>query len=131
VRAATPEEALDFVTDELSKDEYLFDAERLARAAVNEYKLLCDTLDEVLSFLASKNLSALSDWSSDRRSGAPLIVKYNSAYPARVHVRTAGKAGADIPIPKTLLISSPTVSPPAAVSKYVPSLPVMRSTIFS
>lgn len=100
--AADEESALVFVCDVLHKDEYLFEAERIARAAVDELKKLQMTIDEAKTFIAPANLTALAEWSGDARSGAPVQFDFHPRFPRIVRIRSAGKRWCEIKFPDTL-----------------------------
>lgn len=99
VRAVDSEEALHFVAEELQNDEYLFEAEKLARAAVREVEKLREAVAEAVAFLAPGNLVALSEWSLDYRSGAPVIIGFDSRSPDRVRVGIPDRKAQEIKLP--------------------------------
>jgi hypothetical protein len=102
VRAADEEEVLKFVCDDLANDEYLFEAEKLARAAVREIEKLREAINEARAFLSSANLTNLSQWSTDRRAGAPVMITIDPRHASRVRVRCPGRPGHEFPIPECL-----------------------------
>ncbi|QXX73786.1 hypothetical protein [Methylovirgula sp. HY1] len=99
VRAADPDAALEFVTSELTQDDYLFQAEHLARSAINELAKLRQAVVEARTFFAPGNLLALSDWSNDYRSGAPVIITFDPRFPARISIRCSKRSASTIPLP--------------------------------
>lgn len=102
-RAATSEEALHLLSDgELSKPDYMFQAERVTRAAIKNFDTLQQAVEEARDFLASSNLMKLTAWSTHPDSLSPIIIRYDPKMPGHVHVRSRAKAGADVPIKPSL-----------------------------
>lgn len=105
VRALNEDEALTFICDTLYNDDHLFQADKLARAAVDEADKLWATIAEAKAFLHPENLVKLTEWSNDFRSGAPFLFEFRREHPARFGVRKRGKGSAKtryIPIPQKL-----------------------------
>ncbi|MGJ8561736.1 MAG: hypothetical protein ACSHX3_16010 [Litorimonas sp.] len=105
MRALNEDEALTFICDTLSNDDHLFQADKLARAAVDEADKLWETIAEAKAFLHPENLVKLTGWSNDFRSGAPFLFEFRREHPARFGARKRGIGSAKtryIPIPQKL-----------------------------
>lgn len=92
VVAADADQALEFIVNNLKVDAYLFEAERLARTAVDEVDNLHQAIHEAKTFFSPSNLLSLSRWSADARAGAPFQLEYEVRYPARLRMRRRGKS---------------------------------------
>ena len=103
LRAADPDEALEFIVGDLKVDAYLFDAEKLARQAVDAVQGLRLAVDEARAFFAPSNLQALNDWSGDQRGHAPVHFDFSARYPARLRVRGSNRRWREFTIPPELL----------------------------
>lgn len=102
VKALDQEAALHFVTEELHKDEYLFDAETLARQAAMAYETLLSLVSSAKAFTKPANLYALAEWSNDRRTRFPVHFVYDQGRPSQVQIRKTGARPTIVPIPPSL-----------------------------
>jgi len=100
VTPRTEEQTLQFVVEELKNDQYLFDAEKLTRAAISAYENLSLAIAEARLFFRSENLNTLTRWSNHGLTNPPVIFNFNGQ--SYVHVRSPGKAGANVPIPMSV-----------------------------
>ncbi|WP_421761662.1 hypothetical protein [Devosia sp.] len=102
VEAADEHAALDFILDRLKVDAHLYEAERLARNALDQFEKLKEAIVDARQFLSINNLNSLSEYSRQNRGGSPVTFHFNPAYPARVRVKGANKNWCEISIPPTL-----------------------------
>ncbi len=103
VRAAGPDEALEFVVNDLKVDAYLFQADRLARSALEEVVKLRAAVAEARTFFAPDNLLSLTRWSSDGRAGAPFRIEFDPRYPARLRIKGHGRPWKEMTLPAELV----------------------------
>lgn len=80
------EEALDFITTDLKTVSYIYEAEKIAKAAVNELGELKKIIAEAQTFLNPDNLINISKWAADIRSNSPIQFKYSSNYPSQLKI---------------------------------------------
>lgn len=102
VRAADPEEALEFICTELKAHDHLFQAERLARGAVEQVERLRQAVADAKQFFAPENLISLTEYTRHNYGGTPVHFDFNSVYPARLRVRGPNKKWREVSVPPTL-----------------------------
>lgn len=98
------EETLEFITNTLDRDDYLFEVEKLTKAAIEDIDELRKIRVEAKAFYKPENLMKLSDWASNKGANTQIVFKYNTAYRNRVKV---GKKSVDY-FTGTKLIFIPT-----------------------
>lgn len=96
-----PEEALQFVCNLLT-DDRLLQTEKLLRSINREVEALREAIGEARACIEPENLAALSDWSADHRSGAPLAIHFDGRWPNRVRVGKPGHGLHPISIPSSI-----------------------------
>ncbi|MFZ5675693.1 MAG: hypothetical protein ACOZAM_22270 [Pseudomonadota bacterium] len=102
VKALDQEAALHFVTEELHKDDHLFEAETLARQAAMAYEKLLILVRMARDFVNPTNLFALAEWSNDRRTKVPVSFVYDQGEPLKVEIWKSGARPTIVPIPVSL-----------------------------
>ena len=102
VRAIDQEAALDFIVDELKTGDYLFQADKLARNALEYMDKLRLATAEAKTFLTTDNLANLAEYTRKGRWSGPVHFDFNPSYPARFRVKNAAKKWRDIGIPPGL-----------------------------
>lgn len=103
VKAVDEEEALKLICDELIDDSHKLEAEKLTRKAIKSIEELRKAVAEAYEFVSIENLRQLSEWSCDRRSGAPFSVLFDKRYPHIIRLQRPGKHSVEIRIPETLM----------------------------
>lgn len=102
VHASDPEAALEFVAENLRRDDDLFEAEALAKGATAALLELRDAVAEAVAFTSPANLAKLSEWTYHELSEAPFLLRYNNETPARFVGRRHGAAEHNFPIPASI-----------------------------
>tara|TARA_R100000365_G_C2746816_1_gene76255 strand:- start:418 stop:1488 length:1071 start_codon:yes stop_codon:yes gene_type:complete len=102
VRAADPYEALEFVTEELTTNEYLFEAETLARASEAELQKLRKIVSDAKAFFEPANLESLSRWTLHEMAEVPIEIGFDKRLPAVVTLRKRGRPRTSVPIRPSL-----------------------------
>ncbi|MEP4340731.1 MAG: hypothetical protein ABJ042_01985 [Lentilitoribacter sp.] len=80
------EEALEFITSTLTMDRFLFDAEKVTKAALVDVDELRKIIAEAKHFLNPTNLENLSRWAAHEGSNSPIVFKYNVSSPLKINI---------------------------------------------
>ncbi len=98
IEQKTDQEALDFVADKLSSDEYLYQAEKLVRNAEIAAITFETYLSDAETFFANANLVNLSNWSQHSLVNSPIIFHVDPKISETLKLRVLGKTWTSMPL---------------------------------
>lgn len=109
IEQKTDEEALNFVANQLSTDQYLFEAERLVRNAEKAANDLFSYVGNAETFFSRDNLQSLVDWSGNKLAEPPVLFMLDPTRVEAIKVRSPGKAWTTIPLEQLLKLNRTSV----------------------
>jgi hypothetical protein len=108
IEQKTDDEALNFVANELSSDQFLFEAERLVRNAEQAADQVFEYILDAELFFSRENLQTLVDWSGNRLSESPVIFMLDQNMAEVVKIRSPSKAWTKVPLDQLMKYSNPS-----------------------